>query len=119
MFAKIQRTALKLWVTALASIVLVQPAAAAHNNLPCSPPDALSKLFELLHSITELAFFAGVGLATLTFIIAGIHLMMPGEDSTRRGKKIAKNGFLGAVLLLSANMITSYLVSQLGSTICG
>jgi len=121
MFAKLPRKALKLWVFGLTSLVLIQPAAAQSNatdELPCDPSDALSPLFEFLNSITELAFLAGVALATLTFVVAGICLILPGQDYTRLGKNVAKNGLIGAILLLSANMITSYLVSQLGANIC-
>jgi hypothetical protein len=88
------------------------------DQLPCEPSSGLQPLFDFLNSITELAFLAGVGLATLTFVVAGICLILPGQDYTRLGKKIAKNGLVGAILLLSANMITSYLVSQLGANIC-
>ncbi|WP_336328317.1 pilin [Halovenus sp. HT40] len=120
MFAELPRKTLKLWVYSLTSIVFIQPAAAqtAADDLPCDPPSGLEPLFTFLNSITELAFLAGVGLATLTFVVAGTCLIIPGQDYNRLGKNIAKNGFIGAVLLLSANMITSYLVSQLGGSIC-
>ncbi|WP_201287900.1 pilin [Salinirussus salinus] len=120
MFAKLPRKTLKLWVFGLTSTALIQPAAAqnATDQLPCEPSDGLVPLFDFLNSITELAFLAGVGLATLTFVVAGICLILPGQDYTRLGKKIAKNGLIGAILLLSANMITSYLVAQLGANIC-
>jgi hypothetical protein len=44
--------------------------------------------------------------------------MIPGEDWTRRGKLVAKNVFIGVVLLLSANMIVSYLTVQMGANTC-
>ncbi|WP_246057909.1 hypothetical protein [Halonotius terrestris] len=104
---------------ALASVLLiVQPVAAAHSSLDCTPPDSLSPLINLLHSLGELAFLAGVSIGTIGFLTAGIFLMLPGEDWTRRGKGVAKNVFIGVVLLLSANMIVSYLVSQMGGAIC-
>lgn len=105
-------------LTLLLTMVAPVSAQTAVDNLPCPPPDGLEPLFDFLNSITELAFLAGVGLATLTFVVAGTCFIIPGEDYTRLGKKIAKSGFIGAVLLLSANMITSYLVSQLGGSIC-
>jgi hypothetical protein len=51
-------------------------------------------------------------------VLAGILILVPGEDYSRRGKQVAKNVLIGTVLLLSASMITSFLVSQMGSTIC-
>ncbi|NMI77030.1 hypothetical protein GLT92_01255 [Nanohaloarchaea archaeon] len=78
----------------------------------------MDPLFTFLNSITELAFFAGIGLATLTFVVAGVCFILPGQDYNRIGKSVAKNGFIGAILLLSANMITSYLVTQFGAQIC-
>jgi len=102
----------------LVSTLLAQPATAAHDSLECTPPESLSPLIDLLHSLGELAFLAGVAIGTLGFLIAGIFLMLPGEDWTRRGKAVAKNVFIGVVLLLSANMIVSYLISQMGGTIC-
>jgi hypothetical protein len=107
---------------ALPAIVALQlattPAAAAHDNLPCEVPSNLEPLFALLDSITQIAFLGGVGLATLGFSIAGLLLIMPGEDNSRLGKKVAKNVLIGTVLLLSANMIVSFLVNELGTTIC-
>lgn len=118
MFAKLPRRSLKLWVALLTGSVFIQPAAAAHDNLPCEVPSNLEPLFALLDSITQLAFLGGVGLATLGFSIAGLMLIMPGEDNSRLGKKVAKNVLIGTVLLLSANMIVSFLVNELGTTIC-
>ena len=103
----------------LVSTLLAQPAAAVHDSLECTPPESLSPLIDLLHSLGELAFLAGVAIGTLGFLTAGIFLMIPGEDWSRRGKGVAKNVFIGVVLLLSANMIISYLISQLGGPICG
>jgi hypothetical protein len=99
--------------TALNSVVL-----ATSDNLSCNPPENLQPLFDLLNSITELAFLGGIGLATLGFTSAGLLLIAPGQDYTRLGKSVAKNVLIGSILLLSANMITSYLVSQLGANIC-
>ena len=108
-------TALSQAQLLMVKTIILQTAA---DDLPCEPPEGLEPLFTFLNSITELAFLAGVGLTTLTFVVAGTCFIIPGEDYTRLGKKIAKSGFIGAVLLLSANMITSYLVSQLGGSIC-
>ena len=69
-------------------------------------------MFNFLNSITELAFLGGVFLATLTFVVAGIAFIVPGQDYNRIGKTVAKNGFIGTVLLLSANMITTWIVSN-------
>jgi len=117
---QIQRFTVRAAATFWMLIVFIQPAAAQSEALPddCTPPEGLEPLLSFLSSITELAFLAGVGLATLTFVIAGMLLILPGQDYNRRGKQVAKNGFIGAVLLLSANMITSYLVSELGANIC-
>lgn len=106
--------------TTLASLALAStPAAAADEMLNCDPPENLDPLFALLDSLTQLAFIGGVGLATLGFTVAGLFLMLPGQDNTRRGKLVAKNVFLGTVLLMSANMIVGFLVSQLGGVVCG
>jgi len=99
--------------------VTVQPAAAAHDNLPCSVPPELLPLFELLHTLTDVAFLMGVGLATLGFTVAGILIAGPfGDDYTQHGKRTAKHVFIGTVLLLSAGMIVSFLTSQMGGTFC-
>jgi type IV secretory pathway VirB2 component (pilin) len=103
----------------LVSVLLsVQPVAAAHSSLECTPPDPLIPLINLLHSLGELAFLAGVSIGTIGFLFAGICLMLPGEDWNRRGRTVAKNVFIGVILLLSSNMIVSYLVSQMGGAIC-
>jgi hypothetical protein len=78
----------------------------------------MEPLFTLLHSITELAFIGGIGLATFGFSVAGLLYIVPGQDYTRLGKKVAKNVLIGTVLLMSANMIVGFLISQLGGVIC-
>ena len=99
-----------LWALTL----FIQPGAAQTDSVPedCTVPDGVDPIVNFLNSVTELAFLAGVSLATLTFVVAGIYLILPGQDNTRKGKKIAKNGLLGALLLLSAEMVTSYIVGQ-------
>jgi len=41
-------------------------------NLPCEPPEGMQPLFDLLNSFVEIAFIAGVAVATLGFLYAGI-----------------------------------------------
>ena len=84
----------------------------------CSTPSSFEPLLGLLDSLVELAFIGGIGLGTLGFLVAGLFLMLPGQDNSRRGKLVAKNVFIGAVLLLSAQLIVDFLVSQLGATLC-
>jgi hypothetical protein len=90
----------------------------SHGNLPCEVPEGLAPLFELLDTFTRLAFLAGVGLATLGLLVAAIYFIMPGQDNNRRAKTITKNTLFGAVLLLAAQGIVSFLVNELGASIC-
>jgi hypothetical protein len=114
-----KRRATQIGVTLLTAIsVFTTPAAASHDSLPCSVPEDLTPLFDLLDTITQLAFLGGVGLGTIGLLVAALFMMLPGEDSTRRGKTIAKHVIIGTILLLSAQMIVSFLVSQLGTTVC-
>ena len=111
--------ALKLLLFALLLGVVPQPVAASHDNLSCSAPPELLPLFELLHTLTDVAFLMGVGLATLGFTVAGILIAGPfGDDYTQHGKRLVKRVFIGTVLLLSAGMIVSFLTSQMGGTFC-
>ena len=98
--------------------VFTSPAAAAHDSLPCSPPSSFQPLFDLLHSLTQLAFIGGIALGTLGLLTASLFVLLPGEDNTRRGKQVAKNTVIGTILLLSSNMIIQFLTSELGTTIC-
>lgn len=107
-----------LVVLLFSATVFVQPVTATPGSLECQPPESLMPLINLLDSLGELAFLAGVSIGTIGFLFAGISLMVPGEDWNRRGKKVAKNVFIGVILLLSANMIVSYLITQMGGTIC-
>jgi hypothetical protein len=75
-------------------------------------------LFNLLSTLAELAFVAGIAIGTIGLLIAAIYMMAPGQDSTRRGKDIAKHVLIGSVLLLSANMIMTFLITQLGASLC-
>ncbi len=114
----VKRGIVKLGLMLVSVVMLSTPAAAAHDNLPCTVPESLTPLFDLLDTLTQLAFLGGVGLGTVGLLVAALFMMLPGEDSTRRGKQIAKHVLVGTVLLLSAQMIISFLVSQLGTTIC-
>jgi type IV secretory pathway VirB2 component (pilin) len=118
----IHKTLVHSLLSVAALIGLVSPAAAAHNgtmsSTECSAPESLTPLMELLHSLGELAFLGGVSIGTLGFLFAGICLMLPGEDWNRRGRSVAKNVFIGVILLMSANMIVAYLISQMGGTFC-
>jgi len=85
----------------------------ASDNLDCTTPSSFEPLLGLLNSLVELAFIAGVGLGTLGFLVAALFLMIPGSESNRQGKIVAKNVFIGTVLLLSAQLIVDYMVVQL------
>jgi len=90
------------------------PVVLLQSSLPCDPPESLAPLLSLIDSLTTLAFLAGVGLGVLGFSIAAVMFMTPGEDWTRRGKKLARQVFVGVILLLAAPMIVDYLVASLG-----
>jgi len=110
-----------LRITAVSTVVLVAlsaPVAASHSTLPCPVPPPLEPLFNLLDTFTQLAFISGVSLGLLGFTIAGVFFVIPGEEWTRRGKQLSRNVLYGTILLLSANMIVSFLVSELGTTVC-
>jgi len=108
-----------VFVSIVSLITTSKPVAASHSSLPCSVPPELLPLFELLHTLTDVAFLMGVGLATLGFTVAGILIAGPfGDDYTQYGKRTVKRVFIGTVLLLSAGMIVSFLTSQMGGTFC-
>ena len=88
------------------------------SELDCDTPSSFEPLLGLLDSLVELAFIAGIGLGTLGFLVAALFLMLPGQDNSRRGKLVGKNVFIGSVLLLSAQLIVDFLVSQMGATLC-
>ena len=116
----VNRTLGKLTIAIVFQVIaLVSPAAAAHGTQKCSTPSDLVPLFELLHSLTQLAFLAGVGLGTLGFMAAGLMIAAPvGEDWSRRGKKVAKSTLFGVIILLSSQMIVAFLVDRLGGVFC-
>lgn len=90
-----------------------------HETLPCTPPDAFSPLLEFLHSVTELALIVGLAIGMLGIVVGGLYIVAPtGQDGSERGKRIIKNTVVGMVLILSAQMVVAYLVSQLGGGMC-
>jgi len=96
-----------------------KPAAALHDSVGCSIPSSLEPLFGLLHTLGVLAFTAGVALGVVGLSTAGVMIAGPfGEDWVRRGKQVAKNTVLGVVILASARMVVSFLISQLGPSFC-
>ena len=90
----------------------------AADDLDCETPPSFEPLLGLLDSLVELAFIGGILLGTLGFLVAALFLILPGQDNSRRGKLVAKNVFIGSILLLSAQLIVDFLVSQLGATLC-
>lgn len=88
------------------------------DSLDCTPPEELLELFVLLESLTQLAFIAGVGLGVLGFSLAGVMFMIPGEEYNRRAKTLAKSTLIGVIILLSAEMVVEFLISQLGGVVC-
>jgi len=96
------------------TVVMLAMRIVLQETAGCQPPDSLEPLLSLIDSLTTLAFLAGVGLGVLGFSVAAVLFMMPGEDWTRRGKKLARHVFVGVILLLAAPMIVDYLVASLG-----
>lgn len=96
------------------------PAAAAHGTLPndCTIPEGLTGLFTFLHGLSQILLIAGIGVAVIGISVAAIYFMLPGQDKTQRAKQIVVNVVIGTVLLLSANGVISWVISQFGSTIC-
>lgn len=92
--------------------------AAFSESLQCDVPSSLQPLFDLLNTLTELAFLAGVTLGVFGFLTAGLFIILPGEELTRRGKRAVKYTFLGMILLLSADMIVSFLINEMGGIVC-
>lgn len=109
------RQGLKLCTSSIILLIAVTgTVSASHDSLDCDTPSSFEPLLGLLDSLVELAFLGGIGLGTLGFLVAALFLMLPGQDNSRRGKLVAKNVFIGAVLLLSAQMIVDFLIIQLG-----
>lgn len=86
--------------------------------LPCEPPEDLSPLFDLLSGIIELLFLTGVGLGTLGFIVGGIYMMLPGDNASQKGKTVWKYTLFGVVLVLSSEMVMSYMIGVLSPGFC-
>jgi hypothetical protein len=105
-------------VTLLTILVTSEPATAAHGSLECPPPESMGPLLEFIDTVAQLAFTAGFGIASLGLIVAGVLFMAPGEDNTRRAKQVLKNTLIGAVILLSSDMILAFMVTQLGGATC-
>ncbi len=98
--------------------VVSQPAAAQSDTLPCEPPEDLSPLFSLLEGIIELLFITGVGVGTIGFILGGIYMMLPGDDSSRKGKTVWKYTLFGTLLVLSSQMVMEYMLGVLSPGFC-
>jgi len=94
------------------------PVAAQEAAEECSVPPSLQPLLALLDTLSQLALLGGVGLATIGFSVAAILILLPGQDRARRGKQLAQNVFIGTVLLLSAEMVVSFLSSQVAGITC-
>jgi len=109
----------RLWIIIGVLLLGVDPVA-AQTTTPdgCTTPEAFTPLFDLLNTLAEIAFVAGLSIGLLGLLIAGTYMMLPGQDSNRKGKDIAKHVIFGTILLLSANMIMTFLITQLGASLC-
>jgi len=113
-----QRLTHRVPIVVAGLLLAVQPAAAQTTPDDCTVPSSFDPLFNLLNTLAEIAFVAGLAIGTIGLLVAAIYIMAPGQDSTRQGKNIAKHVLIGTVLLLSANMIMAFLTSQLGTAMC-
>lgn len=94
------------------------PARAAHKTLQCPIPPGLEPLFVFLHTLNQVVFIVGVSLGTLGFLVAGMLIASPIPDHTPLGMKVFRNVFVGVLVLLVARMMTVWMISSLGGTIC-
>lgn len=116
--AQIVKLQVKATVGLFAAVAISQPAAAQSDTLPCEPPEDLSPLFSLLEGIIELLFITGVGVGTIGFILGGIYMMLPGDDSSQKGKTIWKYTLFGTLLVLSSQMVMEYMLGVLSPGFC-
>lgn len=113
---RVIKKAMSAGITAL--VLFVNGAAASHETLDCTVPADLVPLFNMLDTFTNLALLGGVALGTLGLTVAGIMILWPGQDLTRKGKDVAKHVIIGTIILLSAQAIVAFITSQLGGTLC-
>lgn len=106
-------------VTVTATLLLVtSPVAAQQQGGDCPIPSSLQPIFDLLQTIAELLLYGGIGLGVIGFSAAGILFLMPGGDNSRRGRMLAKNVFIGVVILVMAYGMTEFVATQLGARVC-
>lgn len=72
-------------------------------------------LCEILNRVAGILYVVGGGLALVVILTGGISIMTAGENEEylKKGKKILKNGLIGAAIILCAGFILSLLVSFL------
>lgn len=94
---------LAIMVLGLAGVVNFSFAA----DLPTGKPILLSEVEEIISVISQFLIVAGVVLAVIFIILAGIKYMYAGSDSTKVGEAqtMLKNGVIGAAIVLGVGVI--------------
>lgn len=93
----------------------------ADISLPsgCTIPSDLQPLVDLANAVTELLFIGGLLLGVAGIMVSGAYFIVgTGPESIRKAKSIFKNVAIGVVLILSAEAIVAFLLSQVGASIC-
>lgn len=105
-------------VTALSSVAIWLVPPHIVPVPPCLPAD-FGRLFVFLDRIAHLLLFGGIAIATPMLLIGSILVIGPfGADGRRRGIQIIKYTLFGLILLLSAQLIVSWIVGQLAPVFC-
>lgn len=85
----------------------------ALQSASCPTPGGLEPFFEFMNNITLTVVLIGVGLGILALSVSGIQYMWGGIQTKERAKERVQRVILGLIILLSAQFVVAYLVTQL------
>ncbi|SDQ40592.1 pilin [Natronobacterium texcoconense] len=98
----------------VASTLNPTPALSVFEALGCEVDAEFEPLFNLIDSLITLITLGGLAVAVLSLTVAGLVYMFGTRDQIVRAKRRVRAVLIGLVIILSANMVVVWLVSQIG-----
>ncbi len=103
-------------VLAVAVLILIGAANFALADLPTGQPITQSEIEDMIATVANFLLIAGVILAVIFIVIAGIKYMYAGSDSTKVGEAqtMLKNGIIGAAIVMGVGVIIQTIAALIG-----
>lgn len=100
-------------VLAVAVLVLIGTVNFASADLPTGRPITLPEIEDIIATIANFLLVAGVIVAVIFIVLAGVKYMYAGSDSAKvkEAQTMLKNGIIGAAIVMGVGVIIQTIAS--------